>query len=140
MFEFAGDFQKKHGKKLESVAILHEDSLWGSDSGSVQKKMATDQGYKVVEDIAYKAKTTSLTSEVATPEGIESGYAASIILYFGCSFSSCVRQRNSTTIRPFSLRRTPVTPIRVSLKPWVRILTALSHARHSIPIWPKKSR
>jgi len=64
MFEFAGDFQKKHGKKLESVAILHEDSLWGSDSGSVQKKMATDQGYKVVEDIAYKAKTTSLTSEV----------------------------------------------------------------------------
>ncbi len=64
MFEFAKDFKKKTGNKLVNVAIFHEDSLWGSDSGSVQDKMAKAQGYKVVEKIAYKAKTTSLTAEV----------------------------------------------------------------------------
>jgi branched-chain amino acid transport system substrate-binding protein len=64
MFEFMADFQKKHGKKLESVAIFHEDTLWGTDSGSVQNKMAEEGGYKVASKIAYRAKTTSLSSEV----------------------------------------------------------------------------
>ena len=64
MFEFMGDFEKQHGKKLESVAIFHEDTLWGTDSGAVQNKMAKDGGYKVATKIAYRAKTTSLSSEV----------------------------------------------------------------------------
>lgn len=64
MFEFAGDFEKKMGKKLSTVAIMHEDSLWGSDSGRVQNEMAKSKGYKVLEKIAYRAKTTSLSSEV----------------------------------------------------------------------------
>ena len=51
-------------EKLESVAIFHEDTLWGTDSGSVQNKMAKSNGYKVATKIAYRAKTTSLTSEV----------------------------------------------------------------------------
>lgn len=63
MFEFADDFKKK-GKTLDSVAIVHEDSLWGSDSGRVQNEMAKGKGYKVLEKIAYRAKTTSLSSEV----------------------------------------------------------------------------
>ena len=64
MFEFMNDFKNKLGKKLESVAIFHEDTLWGTDSGSVQNKMAKENGYKVATKIAYRAKTTSLTSEV----------------------------------------------------------------------------
>ncbi len=64
MFDFADDFQKKTGKKLGSVAIMHEDTLWGADSGRVQNEMATAKGYKVLEKISYRAKTTSLTSEV----------------------------------------------------------------------------
>ncbi len=64
MFEFAEDFQKKHDKKLGSVAIVHEDTLWGADSGRVQNEMATAKGYKVLEKISYRAKTTSLSSEV----------------------------------------------------------------------------
>ncbi|MGI9385925.1 MAG: ABC transporter substrate-binding protein, partial [Methyloligellaceae bacterium] len=64
MFDFAADFQKKSGTKLGSVAIFHEDTLWGSDSGGVQKKMADEKGYKILEKIAYRAKTTSLSSEV----------------------------------------------------------------------------
>src|SRR6056300_1269031 len=63
MYEFMNDFNKKGGK-LKTIGILHEDTLWGSDSGGTQNKMAKKQGYKVVEKISYKAKTTSLTSEV----------------------------------------------------------------------------
>lgn len=64
MFEFMNEFKDKLGKELETVAIFHEDTLWGTDSGSVQNKMAKDNGYKVVQKIAYKAKTTSLTPSV----------------------------------------------------------------------------
>ena len=64
MFEFLNEFKFKVGKPIESVAILHEDTLWGTDSGSVQNKLAKENGYKVVQKIAYRAKTTSLTSEV----------------------------------------------------------------------------
>jgi len=64
MYEFMKDFQKKRGIKLNSVAILHEDSEWGTGSGKVQKSMADSGGYKVVENIAYKKTTTSMTSEV----------------------------------------------------------------------------
>ena len=64
MFEFMNDFNSKNSGKLKTVGILHEDTLWGSDSGSTQNKMAKKQGYKVVEKIAYKAKTTTLDSEV----------------------------------------------------------------------------
>lgn len=64
MFDFMRDFQAKKGIKLGSVAIFHEDTLWGADSGKVQKELAHALGYKVLEDISYRAKTTSLTSEV----------------------------------------------------------------------------
>jgi len=64
MFEFMNDFNKKNGGVLKTVGILHEDTLWGSDSGSTQNKMAKKEKYKVVEKIAYKAKTTTLDSEV----------------------------------------------------------------------------
>jgi branched-chain amino acid transport system substrate-binding protein len=64
MFEFLNEFKDKLGKELESVAIFHEDTLWGTDSGAVQNKMAKENNYKVVSKIAYRAKTTSLTAAV----------------------------------------------------------------------------
>ena len=63
MFEFINDFNSKEGD-IKTVGILHEDTLWGNDSGSTQDKMAKDQGFDVVEKISYKAKTTTLSSEV----------------------------------------------------------------------------
>lgn len=64
MFEFLEDFNSKHSNKLKTIGIIHEDTLWGSDSGSTQEKMAKEKGYQVVEKISYKAKTTTLNSEV----------------------------------------------------------------------------
>ncbi len=64
MFDFMRDFSKQKGVKLGTVAILHEDTLWGTDSGSGQVELAKQGNYKVLEKISYRAKTTSLTSEV----------------------------------------------------------------------------
>ena len=64
MFEFMNDFNRKNANKLNTIGIIHEDTLWGSDSGGTQDKMAAEQGYEVIEKISYKAKTTTLNSEV----------------------------------------------------------------------------
>lgn len=87
MFDFMQDFQKKKGVKLGSVGILHEDTLWGTDSGKVQDSLARDGGYKVVSKIAYRAKTTSLNSEVqnlkvAAPDAfLPSSYTSDAMLF-----------------------------------------------------------
>ena len=64
MFDFLADFQKKKGIKLNSLAIFHEDSLWGTDSGKAQETLAAAGKYKVASNIAYKRTATSLIAEV----------------------------------------------------------------------------
>ncbi|MEE8265314.1 MAG: ABC transporter substrate-binding protein, partial [Acidiferrobacterales bacterium] len=87
MFEFMRDFQSRKGVKLQSVAIFHEDTLWGTDSGRVQRKLADATGYKIVSKISYRAKTTSLNSEVqvikaASPDVfLPSSYTSDAMLF-----------------------------------------------------------
>ncbi|MDX1486848.1 MAG: ABC transporter substrate-binding protein [Acidiferrobacterales bacterium] len=87
MFEFMRDFQSEKGVNLSSVAIFHEDTLWGTDSGAVQQKLADATGYKVVSKISYRAKTTSLTSEVQVIKGaspdvfLPSSYTSDAMLF-----------------------------------------------------------
>ncbi|HEV8673560.1 MAG TPA: ABC transporter substrate-binding protein [Methylomirabilota bacterium] len=63
-FDFLADLQKKKGVKIESVAITHEDTLFGTDSGKVQRGLAQKYGYKIVADFPYRATSTTLSSEV----------------------------------------------------------------------------
>lgn len=63
MFDFM-DLQKKAGKKIETVALFYEDTIFGTDSSNVQRKLAAARGYKVVADVKYKNSSPSLTSEV----------------------------------------------------------------------------
>ena len=87
MFDFIADFEKKQGMKLGSVGILHEDSLWGTDSGKAQEALSDSGDYKVVNNIAYKKTTTSLTAEVqrlkaAAPDVLlPSSYTADAMLF-----------------------------------------------------------
>src|SRR6266849_7171140 len=64
MFDFLKDFGAKSGQKFQSVSIFHEDTAYGTDSAKVQERLAKENNIKVLEKIAYKAQTTSLTSEV----------------------------------------------------------------------------
>jgi branched-chain amino acid transport system substrate-binding protein len=63
MFDFM-DAQKKKGAKIESVSLFHEDTIFGTDSSNVQRKLAGERGYKVAADIKYRANSPSLTAEV----------------------------------------------------------------------------
>jgi branched-chain amino acid transport system substrate-binding protein len=63
MFDFL-DQQKKAGKSIESVGLFFEDTIFGTDSSNVQRKLAQDRGYKVSCDIKYRANSPSLTAEV----------------------------------------------------------------------------
>uniref|UniRef100_Q07QZ2 Extracellular ligand-binding receptor n=1 Tax=Rhodopseudomonas palustris (strain BisA53) TaxID=316055 RepID=Q07QZ2_RHOP5 len=63
MFDFF-DAQKKKGEKIETLALFHEDTIFGTDSANAQLKLAKERGYKVVADIKYRANSPSLTAEV----------------------------------------------------------------------------
>jgi branched-chain amino acid transport system substrate-binding protein len=64
MFNFLKDFGEKSGQKFQSVSLFHEDTAYGTDSAKVQDRLARERGFRVLEKIAYKAQTTSLTAEV----------------------------------------------------------------------------
>ena len=63
MFDFF-DALKKKGQKIETLALFHEDTIFGTDSANAQIKLAADRGYKIVADIKYRANSPSLTAEV----------------------------------------------------------------------------
>jgi branched-chain amino acid transport system substrate-binding protein len=63
MFDFF-DAMKKKGTKIETLSLFHEDTIFGTDSGNSQLKLAKDRGYKVLADIKYRANSPSLSAEV----------------------------------------------------------------------------
>lgn len=63
MFDFF-DALKKKGQKIETLALFHEDTIFGTDSSNAQLKLAQERGYKVAADIKYRANSPSLTAEV----------------------------------------------------------------------------
>jgi len=63
MFDFFEALKKK-GQKIETLALFHEDTIFGTDSSNAQLKLAQDRGYKVVANIKYRANSPSLTAEV----------------------------------------------------------------------------
>src|SRR5258708_28878097 len=64
MFDFLKDFAAKSGQKFQSVSLFHEDTAYGTDSAKVQERLARERGFRLLEKMAYKAQTTSLTAEV----------------------------------------------------------------------------
>ena len=63
MFDFF-DAMKKKGTKIETLALFREDTIFGTDSGNAQLKLANERGYKVVADIKYRSNSPSLSAEV----------------------------------------------------------------------------
>jgi branched-chain amino acid transport system substrate-binding protein len=63
MFDFF-DAMKKKGTRIETLSLFHEDTIFGTDSGNAQAKLAGERGYKVLADIKYRANSPSLSAEV----------------------------------------------------------------------------
>jgi branched-chain amino acid transport system substrate-binding protein len=64
MFDFYRDIGEKTGQKVTSVALFHEDTIFGTDSANAQKQMAEAAGIKVAADIRYRSNSPSLSAEV----------------------------------------------------------------------------
>ena len=66
MLDFLKDLEAKKKIKVGSVATFSENTLWGNEASKLQSKLSGMQGYSIVKQVAYPAKTTQLTSEVQT--------------------------------------------------------------------------
>ena len=64
MFDFFRDFEKKRGVKLKTVGLTYDNSLFGADSGKIEKELARKSGMEVALDLQYKERSTTLQSEV----------------------------------------------------------------------------
>jgi branched-chain amino acid transport system substrate-binding protein len=63
-FEFIEDIKKKTKSKIETVALLYENTEWGANVGKEEQKYAKEFKYKVVADIPYSQNATDVSSEV----------------------------------------------------------------------------
>jgi branched-chain amino acid transport system substrate-binding protein len=70
MFDFFDALRKK-GQKIDTLALFHEDTIYGTDSSNAQLKLASDRSYKVVANIKYRANTPSLTAEVEQLKAVD---------------------------------------------------------------------
>jgi branched-chain amino acid transport system substrate-binding protein len=68
---FIPDVEKKKGGKIRNIAVLHENTLWGVDAARFGMEHAKKQGLNVLTEIAYPARSTSLTSEVQKLKMVE---------------------------------------------------------------------
>lgn len=60
-FDYLNDTQNAG---IENVALISEDSEFGTNIAKVEAEKAEEFGYKVVENISYNAAATNMTSEV----------------------------------------------------------------------------
>ncbi len=63
MFDFFKSIGDSTGHKVQSVSLFYEDSIFGSDSSAVQRRLAAANGIKVLADIKYRANSPSLSAE-----------------------------------------------------------------------------
>ncbi|NLY49442.1 MAG: ABC transporter substrate-binding protein [Firmicutes bacterium] len=84
---FLKEFQEKESVELKTVAILWENSLWGTEAADIQRQLVHANGYELVADIGYSSKSTDVTSEVqklksANPDVlIQNSYIADTMLF-----------------------------------------------------------
>jgi len=63
-FNFLRDLEKAKKQKVHTVAVMYENTEFGSNVGKQVLKLAPEYGYRVVADISYAANATDVTSEV----------------------------------------------------------------------------
>lgn len=63
MFDCFAAFGKKTGETVRSIAIIHENSVFGSDSAKLQASLADAAGIKILANISYQANIPSLAVE-----------------------------------------------------------------------------
>jgi branched-chain amino acid transport system substrate-binding protein len=87
LFDMLEDIEKAKGIDLKTIAIVNENTLYGTDASTTTKRFAQERGYQVVADISYPANTSEVTSEVqrlkaANPDVVfQVSYTSDAILF-----------------------------------------------------------
>ena len=63
-YEFLQDIQGRKDIEVATLAIVHEDSVWGMEISEYEERYAEEYGYQVVESISYSADATNIANEV----------------------------------------------------------------------------
>lgn len=63
LFDMFDDVKKQNNVQIKKIAIVNENTLYGSDANKITKKYIQERGYDLVADIAYPANTSEVTSE-----------------------------------------------------------------------------
>jgi branched-chain amino acid transport system substrate-binding protein len=63
MFDFYRDIGARTGRPVRSVALIYEDSIFGTDSSNAQRALAAKAGIRVAADVKYRANSPSLSTE-----------------------------------------------------------------------------
>lgn len=86
--DFVDWLNKKYGNQIKKVAILHEDTEWGTATANAWKNYFSQAGYEVVKVVSYHAATiTSMDSEVDSLKAVNpdillvAGYVQDAILF-----------------------------------------------------------
>lgn len=86
-FGFIDNVNSENGGDIKTVALVSEDSEFGTNIAKVEAAAAEKAGYQIVENISYSASATNVTSEVlrlkeANPDAVlMSSYAADALLF-----------------------------------------------------------
>ena len=65
-FDFMKELEAKKKMKIGTIATFNENTLWGNETTKLEARLAPDNGYNIVKQVTYPAKSTQLTSEVQT--------------------------------------------------------------------------
>jgi len=63
-FEFLADVEANEGAELNTVAVVYENSLFGTGVAQLEMEQARQRGMRVVANIPYSAETTDVELEV----------------------------------------------------------------------------
>ena len=63
-FDFLRDLSQKRGEPVDRLAIVYENSLWGTGVSQLENQYAEEYGFTVVADVPYKSDATSVDQEV----------------------------------------------------------------------------
>ncbi|HEY4251009.1 MAG TPA: ABC transporter substrate-binding protein [Roseomonas sp.] len=63
MFSFFKAVGERTGRPVRSVSLFYEDSIFGTDSSGIQRRLAGENQIRVATDIKYRANSPSLASE-----------------------------------------------------------------------------
>ena len=64
MFDFMKDLREQHPDTSKTIGLFYEDTLFGNDTGRVQRELAEKQGVEIVAEVKYRANSPSLSTEV----------------------------------------------------------------------------